>query len=183
MKRNFLKRFKNSGGFTLSEVLIVVLILLLVSLVVAAGVPAALRSLQRVVDSANAQVLLSTTVTRLRDELSTARNVEVDAGNNTKITYTSETGSVSILTVEDKGIWLQEYADVTDLDFKHPLTSDSAANKNLFAVYEKAEYDKDSGLITITGLKAVRQSDETVTFTLDDDEDDPAGVVIRVLTA
>ena len=181
MKRNFLKRFKNSGGFTLSEVLIVVLILLLVSLVVAAGVPAALRSLQRVVDSANAQVLLSTTVTRLRDELSTARNVEVDAGNNTKITYTSETGSVSILTVEDKGIWLQEYADVTDLDFKHPLTSDSAANKNLYAVYEEAKYE--NGLITITGLKAVRQSDETVTFTLDDDEDDPAGVVIRVLTA
>ena len=180
MKRNFLKRFKNSGGFTLSEVLIVVLILLLVSLVVAAGVPAALRSLQRVVDSANAQVLLSTTVTRLRDELSTARNVKVDDDNIT-ITYTSETGSLSILTVEDKGIWLQEYADVTDLNFKHPLTSDSAANKNLYAVYEEAKYE--NGLITITGLKAVRQSDETVTFTLDDNEDDPAGVVIRVLTA
>ena len=51
------RRLSDSCGFTLAELLLVILILLLVSSVVAAGVPAAANAYQKVVDSANAQLL------------------------------------------------------------------------------------------------------------------------------
>ena len=177
-------RLKNSSGFTLSELLITLLILLMVTVVMAAGIPSALRALYKVEDSSNAQVLLSMAVTRLRDELSTASEVKVDG--ETTITYTTESGSKSKLTAEtagdDLGINLQEYADVfPDGEYKHLLVSDAAANKNLYVTYVKATYE--NGLVTISGLKAVKYKTESVGA--DQGAEFPLGenLVIRVLAA
>ena len=66
---------KNRGGFTLAETLIAVLILLMVSGIVAAGIPAAREALTKAVDASHSQVLLSTTMTALRNELGSARSI------------------------------------------------------------------------------------------------------------
>lgn len=69
----------NRGGFTLAETLIAVLILLMVTGIVAAGIPAASNALNRAVDASHAQLLLSTTMTSLRNELGSARSIDIDA--------------------------------------------------------------------------------------------------------
>lgn len=69
----------NRGGFTLAETLIAVLILLMVTGIVAAGIPAASNALNRAVDASHAQLLLSTTMTSLRNELGSARSIVSDA--------------------------------------------------------------------------------------------------------
>ena len=80
-----MKKLKGGGGFTMGETLATVLILLMVAGVVATGIPAALNVYRNAVDAANAQVLLSTTINALRDELSTAWDVK--KSNDTTITY------------------------------------------------------------------------------------------------
>ena len=76
-----LKKLKESrAGFTLAETLICVLILLMVSAIVGAAMPSAANAYKNVVDAANAQVLLSTTLTALRDEFSTAKQVQWTSG-------------------------------------------------------------------------------------------------------
>ena len=72
-------KLKEKRGFTLAEMLITMLILLMVSSVVAMGVPSAVRAYSKVVDAANAQLLLSTTVTQLRRELSLAKGVKLES--------------------------------------------------------------------------------------------------------
>ena len=69
----------NRGGFTLAETLIAVLILLMVTGIVAAGIPAASNALNRAVDASHAQLLLSTTMTSLRNELGSARSIDIVA--------------------------------------------------------------------------------------------------------
>ena len=185
MMQKLRTRLKNSSGFTLSELLITLLILLMVTVVMAAGIPSALRALYKVEDSSNAQVLLSMAVTRLRDELSTASDVKVDG--ETTITYTTESGSRSKLTVEtagdDLGINLQEYIDVITegTQYKHLLVSNAAANKNLYVTYSEAEYE--NGLVTISGLKAVKYKTESVGAAKDAEFPLDSNVVIRVLAA
>lgn len=71
-------KLKRRGGFSLAETLVAILILLLVSAIVAAGVPVARNAYEKVVLSANAQTLLSSAVSALRDELGTAWDVRVE---------------------------------------------------------------------------------------------------------
>ena len=74
-----MKRIRNklasSHGFTLAETLVCVLILLMVTGIVAAALPTASNVYTGAVDAANAQILESTAITVLRDELSTARDI------------------------------------------------------------------------------------------------------------
>jgi len=81
MKKHWLKKLQNASGFTLVEVLVAMLILLMVTAVVAGAMPVARDAYYKVVDSANAQVLLSTTATALRDELGTAKEIELWDGD------------------------------------------------------------------------------------------------------
>ncbi len=68
--RSILKKLKKGkAGFSLAETLIAILILLMVSAIVAGAMPAAASAYQKTVDAANAQILLSTAMTVLRDEL------------------------------------------------------------------------------------------------------------------
>ena len=100
----FRNRCGSHSGFTLAETLIAILILLMVSSVVAAGIPAASNAYYKVVDGANAQVLLSTAATALRDELATARDLEVgngSSGTSTSITYYNrDAGRKSMISLD-----------------------------------------------------------------------------------
>lgn len=116
------QKMGNQKGFTLAETLLAVLILLLVSVIVATGIPAARNAYEKVIVASNAQVLLSTAATALRDELGTAWNIKIDDDadktlNGTLgsfvIYFSANTGGLSKLskTVDD-GILLQEYIKV-----------------------------------------------------------------------
>jgi type II secretory pathway pseudopilin PulG len=80
---------KNSRGFSLAETLICILILLMVSAIVGAAIPTASNVFVKTVDAANAQVVLSTAMTALRDELGTATQVKKEADGS--LVYKSST--------------------------------------------------------------------------------------------
>ncbi len=108
------KKLRNRGGFTLAETLLAVTILLLVSAIVATGMPAAKNAYEKVVLASNAEVLLSTAASALRDELGTAWNVESRTGGG--VTYFSaSTGTRTELFI-DGTIKVKEYAGATQLD-------------------------------------------------------------------
>ena len=118
---NAKQKLKGRAGFSLAETMLAVLILLLVSGIVAAGIPAAKNAYEKVIIASNAQALLSTTATALRDELGTAWDVRIDddAAKTTGsfVTYNSaDTGNRSRLFEDATGIKLLEYNAVTGLN-------------------------------------------------------------------
>ncbi len=164
MRKRIKTRLKNRGGFTIGEVLVSVLILMMVFSIVAAGIPTAANAYYKVVDSANAQVLLSTTMTRLRAELSTATEVKC---SDTTITYRCAAGSQSKIYLEPlsaggggesaltPGVWLQEYAGISEKpEYTHPLVSPKAASASLYLKYTKADYS--GGVITFQKLQVMK---------------------------
>lgn len=159
------KKPNTASGFTLAETLMTVLILLMVSAVVAAGIPAASSAYAKVVDGANAQVLLSTTVTALRDELAVATEVTVADG---AVTYRGANGARSRLSLSEEGILLEEYLDLTEAGSTPPsrqLVSKKAASDRLYAQWEGISVA--DGVITVTGLKVKKTGDTAVIAALD----------------
>ena len=168
MRKVLNNKLRKRSGFTLAEVLMAVLIVAMVSAVVAAGIPSAVNAYHKITDAANADLLLSTTMTRLRDQLGTAKIVDVDTQSGT-IIFRTPGGTRSILTLVESGtnagIWLQEYDDiVSDAnrgDYHHLLVSDEAASRYLHVTYELGDYDATNGIVTFTNL-AVKKGSETV---------------------
>ena len=154
-----LKRLKSNRGFTLAELMIAMMIMLMVTGIAAGGIPVAINAYTKVVDTANAQVLLSTTITKLREELGTAENIRI---SGTTITYESENGSESRIYTTDSGIMIREYADIvsdeTDKTYEHLLISKSAANKNLYVTYSGASMDTSSGILTLKAVRVLHES-------------------------
>lgn len=164
------KKLKSTAGFTLAEVLIAVVILVMIT---ATALPAAMKAYQNAVDAANAQVLLSNTVDALRGELSTAWDVKVDNANNT-ITYkSSATGGVSVLSIVDHVIMLQEYQPEADAGWWdaatdkttvpiRPLVSEAMrrttgnGGKLMVAEYEGAELSDNEEYVIIKQLTIQR---------------------------
>lgn len=179
MKRE--SKLKSRSGFTLAETLLAILILLLVSSIVAQGIPVARNVYNRVVLGANAQVLLSTTVTALRDELGTAW--DVTAGTDNSLTYFSaDIGSRSKLWVDaaTKTIQIQEYVATDGLNTEavgsaRALVSEKAATRELRVTYSTAKCE--NGVVTIGGLGVYRDTGEGPLATLGDG--DAGDLIIR----
>lgn len=166
------EKLKTCRGFTLAETLITILILLMVVGIVAAGIPAAAGALDDVVETSNGQLLLSTTMTALREELSTARNIKVEAdeSENMKITYINNVGIESELSLGTggKGIQLKQrpgYGSVWGPPM--PLVSDEAASKSRktgepvqYTTYSGVTDPSESGVITFTGLAVKRMNND-----------------------
>ena len=159
-----MKRIKqiilDSTGFTLAETLLAILILLMVSTIVATGIPAAKNAYEKVVLASNAEVLLSTTMSELRNELGTAR--DVDATNNV-ITYrNSYTGSESKLFKSSGGdepagtIMLQRYAGEGGSKALR-LVSEKASD-GLYVLYGTVDYNSSTGIVTFHNLQVMRKS-------------------------
>ena len=130
--KTVLKKLNRETGFTLPEMLIAVVILVLIT----SGVlPAAVTAYKNAVDAANAQVLLSTTVSALRNELSMSWDVtdkeeaslndedstKLEVKSGTVITFSSAgTGNKSQIFVDTNGtterIMLLEYGERSKAD-------------------------------------------------------------------
>ena len=199
-----MKRIKNQSGFTLAETLLTVLILLLVSGIVATGMPAVQTAYEKIVISANAQAMLSTAITALRDNLGTAWNVKSvydDKGNkdNTKIEYfDADTGAKAQISLDANGmIQLQNYISLRD-DLIHDSTYEDTIGPNvyplipdtdssrLYVTYESIQPSSaDSNIIEITGLKVCRKGDDSKKPLAElgkDESDKPIVLKIRSLS-
>lgn len=158
------RKLESRSGFTLAETLLAVAILLLVSVIVATGMPAARQAYEKVVLASNAEVLLSTAASTLRDELGTAWKVEEYEGPYGKgITYFSaDTGTRATLTVDSGGkITLKEYSSATANDFisgnkavteGRELVFQSKNDTTLKVICERITLDKTNRIATISGL-------------------------------
>lgn len=163
---------KAQSGFTLVEMLMTVLILSMVSAVVAGGLPMAVSAYTNVVNTANAESLLSTAMTRLRDELGTASHVTPEENG---VSYRRSDGSAAKICLgvlnengdrtnegesDDRGertddqprMLIQEYIGIANLpeDLKNPRVFAEMSNENLYVNYSGLSY-KD-GILSFTGL-------------------------------
>lgn len=149
MKQVVRKLKSDRRGFSMVELLVVLLILVLVTGVIVGGLPMVQKAHRDVVDGANAQAMLSTVMTRLRDELGTASQVSVTDG---AVDYIAAGGVRANICQNDGNIWLR-YPGLTGNNIQ-PLVPDGAAQDGLSVVYESI--DVVSGVVTFHGL-AVRK--------------------------
>jgi len=168
MKRLFIKN--KNAGFTLAETLITILILMMVTLISAVGISVAVRGYNRVLDTANAQLLLSSTVTRLREELSTAVWAELTDGDLVMY-YNGDKGFNSELIVDEtsssgKGIKIRYSARAGALVPEEPvslvpkvtLSEKGKQDQELYAAYDSITFD--NGVFKVKNL-CVKRSDRT----------------------
>ena len=167
MKR-LCRKLRQRHGLTLAEMLATVLILVLAASIAATGIPAAKAAYDRSVDAANAQALLSMTVTELRKELGLASGVAIgDTG--TEITYTSGTngGENRILILKDEDglerICIQEMRELRNDDDSavmapRPLVSIGSDDKTrkLHVVFQQGSYS--DGVFTIRNLQVLKDT-------------------------
>ena len=89
------KKLKTASGFTLAETLLAVLILLMVSVIMTTGIPAAKNAYEKVVLASNADALLSTTISSLRNELGAAKIIKPESGGASTSYISYYSGSAS----------------------------------------------------------------------------------------
>ena len=172
-------KIKSKGGFTLAETLLAVLIMVLVAGIVAGGIPAARNAYEKVVIASNAELLLSTTISALRNELGTAKDIVPDG---TTITYFNETrGAASkiYLGTGPQTILLQRYVQLNGIGQNSTpvwLVSESASTKQLYVTYDSVSYSETNGIITFTALQVINVNTGRTLTKVDQ-------VSIRVLSA
>ena len=134
------KNKKRAGsGFTLAETLTAILLIGFVGLIITGGIQAGLYARSRVVDAANAEVLLSTTLTELQNELEAAQEIRTD--DSGKLSYyltASGWRSLQNGTGTDPGIRVQVFKGEgaepgSSADMNYLLVSDAAASRRLYA--------------------------------------------------
>ena len=159
MKEQIRRKLHSARAFSLAETLLALLILLLASTIMVTGIPSAVNAYRRVVRAANAEVLLSTTITTLRNELGTATNVAETDGKS--VTYFSSfRNAPSRIFMEDgeedgeKDIRFQRYFYDFTMDVAvpgpEPLISPTASTEDLYVTYSGIDYA--NGVITIDDL-------------------------------
>ena len=151
-------RKTKKSGFTLGETLLAILIVALVGTIVIAGIPAAKNAYDRVVVSSNAEVLYSTTVTMLRNELGTAQKIELNTGDKGIIYYSPTRGTLSKIYISDDNIMFNRYYSGIGNFGDDPvkLISSKTATGDLYVTYSNLNYA--DGIITISGLSVKRES-------------------------
>ena len=132
---------RGRAGFTLMETLLCLFIMVLFTLILTRVMETATNAYTKVVDNTNADVLLSTTMTFLRDELGTARNVTVSADGKTVTYDDGYTGAASEISSTDEGFRIRKYGKTTNL---------VTATNDLVAVCER--FVDSEGEITVEGL-------------------------------
>ena len=102
------KKLSSVLGFSLIESMVCMLIVGLVSVTMVTGIQCSVHAYQKVIDEANGRVLLSTAMTMLRNELSTAEVTSVGGG---ALQYKTADGEVCTL---HKTVTVTEYQTVTE---------------------------------------------------------------------
>lgn len=160
------KKLGKSDGFSLAETLVAVTILLMVATLMTSGITLSTFVHKKVVDKANAQVLLSTTLTELRTRLTNVKEVSV-TDDEASITFMdNETGYYETITsgttADGKtGIF------ITDGTTTSMLVSYETSSKGML-VSCSFSYDKENGLISVKNITVTKDAkDDTILAHLD----------------
>lgn len=161
------------AGFTITEMLAVMAILALAGTIAVTGIPAAQRAYVAAVDASNAQVMLSTAGTQLRDELSVAdpstSSVQVSNsvtdGDMLFVTFRSlETGYETQVRCRDsQGIYVLQQTDDGATSVETPLVPEKAtagASQNLRVKASSIDYA--DGVFTVRDLRVENSQGEEV---------------------
>jgi len=165
-------------GFSLTELLTTTLILSLVTATIASSIPGAIRAYRTVVDVANANILLTSTITKLRSELTGASEIKISSDKKT-VDYTNGKGVLCrIKFVESndkaKGIYYYEFkSDDKDRTETNPpgylLVSQEAASKKMY-VKGSVKKDDTNGDLQFIGLSVYKDdldiTKSNITFTV-----------------
>ena len=165
-------------GFSLTELLTTTLILSLVTATIASSIPGAIRAYRTVVDVANANILLTSTITKLRSELTGASEIKISSDNKT-VDYTNGKGVLCrIEFVDSKGTYYSEFIG-ENIDGKierkgkpevrYLLVSQEAASKDMY-VKGSVEKDDQNGVLQFTDVSVWKDNRDitksNITFTV-----------------
>ncbi len=165
------EKLNSRAGFTLAETLLAVLILLLVSTIVATGMPVARTAYEKVVLTSNAETLLTTAISTLRNELGTAWKVEQPSAN-VVVYFSASTGTRSKLYIDGGTVKLLDFAEATSLDALLGDDQNKAATTARDLVFQSdidrlgklslkagsITLDKSAKTVSISGLKVFSAS-------------------------
>lgn len=148
------RRSSRRAGFTLVELLLSLLIVAMLSLMLVSGTQLAARANVTVTDQANAEVLLSTCVTMLRNELGTAAAVTVGEDGKDVTFQRGSTGYVVTIrsgaeTSGGTGSSMDKIM-ITEYGTERPFISDVTATGGLCISFGEIEWS--DGKFTITDL-------------------------------
>ena len=158
-----LNRLKNKKGFTLSETMAALLILSLVIVLTGGGVIVVKNAYQRITLKANAQVLMSTTITKVNDEFKYAKDVTttVDPADSSKTYTTFVSGNSNLKTAfkndTSKGIELYYiYGD-------NVKTTQLLSNKTMTdGMIPSITYDYSTSDKLFTATITIKKGDSTI---------------------
>lgn len=178
-------KLRQNAAFTLAEALVATIIMLLVTSIMVAGIPAAIRAYDKVVIASNAEVLMSTAMAEIRNELTTARDISVTDGNeisfyNERAGFTSKIYCAQSADTEDdesvRDIMYQRYyasggGDDSMIDDAYTeggsggstdaetIVSEAASDKNhgLHVEYGSVSYVPGSGYVKFEDIKVKRK--------------------------
>lgn len=160
------------GGFTLAETLIAILLMSFVGLIVTGGISMGARVYGEITERSNAELLLSTTLMRMRDELD--RVEETWTQGNTTYFRTSTSNWRSLVTAKgnEKGVFIKEYKGynlqipanpfAADGEIRELVTNAMGGKDGLYATFTNLAYvesdDTDSnGYFEVTGLRVEKE--------------------------
>ena len=159
MHKKAKRKLHNDKGFTLAETLLAVLIMLMVSVIMATGIPSAKEAYEKTVLVSNAEVLMSTTINTLRNELGTAQDVVVEGETSIKY-FSPARGTESQISIDaTNGIMFQRYyydpaefsMDEDVVPEAEQLVSPVRSTADLVVSYTNVAYN--DGIVTFSGLK------------------------------
>ena len=174
-KNTVLDRLRAQEGFTLTELLVTLVLVGLITTAIAGGIAMVARSYTKVVDRADAEQLLSTTVSRITDELSFAEpfdaQKEVNCPDKTTVEFVSGLTGMKVRitangttagtteggaegstegTAADNSIHMYYY--VSDTVQKDIPLYDSKLKDRMTVSFDEIEYNRSKCVFTISGL-------------------------------
>jgi prepilin-type N-terminal cleavage/methylation domain-containing protein len=159
-------KLRAQQGFSMTELLVTLVLVGLITTAVAGGISMVARSYTRVVDRADAEQLLATTLNKMQDELGFARvdleTPKPDASGNwsfisgisgLRVRFALGTGADAA-----KGAYMQFVVDGTNNPAPYYFTENN--NKRMVVKYDSCEPDIDdsgnfTGRFVITNLRVV----------------------------
>ena len=134
------------------ETIVAMLLVVLMSGMMVTGIRLAVKVYTTTVDKANAQVLLTTTETILRNELSSAKKITVRDDKKAVTYQNSVTGQKWEISSPDTDI-LKIQNGKTD---EKRLIAETTGTKNLHISFDKIELSTDRRYITVSGLRVTK---------------------------
>jgi prepilin-type N-terminal cleavage/methylation domain-containing protein len=173
VKERLKKRLREERGFTLVELLVSTIVLLLATSIVATGIPVARNAIMRLVDTANARTLLSTTTTVLREQLGFANSITPSADSKSVTFIDGRTGGKSkIYLTEENGytdIYIQEFSDAKEEIRPAPriLVTTPRTGAKMHIAFESVATDANRKVATIKKLRVIKEGETEELVKLD----------------